>query len=1661
MVASVKRLRIAAATVEYFEADGYYARGDPEHRQASRWYGEGAKHCGLYNRTVTARAFASVLEGHVPRTDVRLGRLRDGEHQHLPGIDITFSAPKSFSLEALVYAPPHTRARLRNAHDAAVRATLDFLEGELLQTRGYDRTTRRRPRVPAHGLLAALFRHSTSRNLDPQVHTHSVIANMTRNAAGDWRSAEFTAAFRAKKLLGAYYRAELQRRVEAIGYATVSTLVGTVPGFEIAGYPKALLEQFSTRRRDLLAWLEARGLEYTPANAQQAVLATRRQKAEPDRAELAAIWQQRVAHCARKRDPRAVRRRGAPLPPAPSPLEVARRAVEHLAERSTLFTAHDLRGYALAYGGGRQTLPAIDAAIMALQQDRVLLAVPADGVDRAFTTRGAAAAEREVLRRMQDGLDVGRALADRDRVAAALAASPLNAGQRAAVQTALLEPHRVVGVQGYAGTGKTTMLREVAGLAAGTPLLGLAPSTNAARVLGREAGIPTRTLQWFLVRHGDIADNTADEARLAEARAVHGGGLLIVDEASIIGTVAMVRLLRIAARVGVARVVLVGDRAQLRAVEAGQPFRLLQRAGMPTARMTEVLRQRDPTLRAAVEHLIAERPALAIAELGPGVLEVGGGADPDAELAGTMADLWLALDAGARGRTLLLAPTHALRAEVHDVIRRRLADEGVLRGPSLTLDRYVNLHLTRAQKCELVHYREGDVLVFHQRDYGIGVEAGDACHVIGTEGERVLLDLSDGHVRRMRPDRRIRYRFELYETRSIELRAGDRIRWTRAHRGTGLALDNGARATVRAIGRRRVRFRADDGAEYALARTDPQLHHLDHAYTSTVHGAQGLTADSVIAILRADHGPLVDLKTAYVELSRARDDAVLLTDDREALGAALDQRSGEECSALEALGVELPDLGPELPPAPSAPPLAQAATPPPIVERPRLWAEAVPWWEFADAARATGEEPFAAAGSAAAVAPVLALLADPSVDMPVGIARVADEHRAWCLRREREQREAEEEEVRRRRRAHEQRRVRLAAAARRLQEAATHRLRELVRSRGAALQRIRIALERRLEAALARRRRHAETQLLTLARRERDSLRAWRLRRTELVNSPSRAGDPATWMVAYRQWGPRSDGLLALMTQSLDQEEPPGPLTEVGVVRRETRAMARALDDARTYDARSAVSVRRLAVLRGHNMQDGLPWYAGEEGAELAAEIGRLSAEARTEGLAPLVVLPPELARARWAQRRDSRRRTVVRRVLQRGAASLTERHANPEAVSRTRTWFQGKGRVYQRWRSNADATVALATKLLQHEERYRPHVDALSDPAFPPSPDLDRRFLPEAAATNWQRLQTAIAALRETLARDDRIQEAERIRRRLDRRVPILKWRIPGSRIPFYREGYGAFIRELQDLEQVAFPGETPPVWDQVLREHRTQDKLHRDVTTLTTERLPQLEALPGRRHDLVQAAGRTGKVFLDSKGHADWSTDAEALAAEAQRLLDNAKPYGPHLREAGVSAATIQQALDPVQKTLAVDRDTKKVLADWHAHVERASRWRPPERLRVRRGSGSAETAVGRPPFFEGGHDALIERVREAQEATLQQCETVPEFAGALREHQRLDAVQQHYVDPLVERVRARTAERRRLLEYAAKDPRPFKVAFPGEPRCLGAAGPGSGGGIGQTAH
>ncbi len=955
MVATVVELRSSAMAVTYYERDGYYAKNDPEHRQASFWYGDAAKALGLKAHVRPSR-FESVLSGYVPGMDLRLGRMREGEHDHRPGWDITLSAPKSVSLEALVMGD----RRVIRAHDEAVRATLQFVETDLLQTRGWDPATRRRPRVKAEGMVVAGFRHLASRDQDPQLHTHCVLANMTRNGSGEWRSVEPTKIRRSEKLIGAFYRNELVLRLQALGMAVSPTLVGRVPGFELAGYDRAFLDAFSGRRREILAYLERQDLSYSAKHTQMAALHTRRRKEDKGLADLVPEWRERARALglvrektalapSRPLDPvtgervtvprapppdlpaneiRSLKRAPAlpalprqprdgvaasagvnPTPPrSPAPaelsqepergvLEAVARAVAHVAERRTAIPEAEIRAVALGHAPGRYTLAEVDGAISRLVSGGELIEAERRGMDRAFVTDRAVKAERQVLASMRSGRGKRPALAGADAVEARLGASRLTRGQREAVRTVLLSSDLTVGVQGHAGSGKTTMLREVKALLGGRTIQGLAPSAAAARVLAREADIPSRTLQHFLTRFNDLSD----PARLARGREEYGGAVLAVDEASMIDTVRMEALLRIARDLNVARVALVGDTAQLKGVDAGQPFRLLQKAGMATATMDEVLRQRDPELRATVGLAREGEPGAAIAALGNRVREAR-----REELGIEAARRWLALAPEDRADTLILAPTHAIRRQANEAVREGLAEEGVLRSRTLAVDRLVDRRLTRALASDIRSYEPGDTIVFHRDVFGC--RANDVCTVMGYDGGRVVLAHAEGE-RRFRPSGNAARYLGLYDTERIELRAGDLIRWTRNRKAPpgrgrhprGPDLVNGGEAEIVEIGYRRVRFR-EGGREFGLALTDPQLRHLDHAYCSTVHSAQGRTARAAIAVLDAGAG--ADRELFHVELSRVSEEFLLLTDDRDALIESMAYDRSED-GALEALGIDL------------------------------------------------------------------------------------------------------------------------------------------------------------------------------------------------------------------------------------------------------------------------------------------------------------------------------------------------------------------------------------------------------------------------------------------------------------------------------------------------------------------------------------------------------------------------------------------------------------------------------------------------------------------------------------------------------------------------------------------------------------------------------------
>ena len=496
----------------------------------------------------------------------------------------------------------------------------------------------------------------------------------------------------------------------------------------------------------------------------------------------------------------------------------------------------------------------------------------------------------------------------------ALRKGPLTQGQRDAVRLILSEKDRVVGVQGYAGTGKTTMLNRARSLLEkrGYQVKGLAPSASAVKTLAAEAGAESETLQRFLARYAGVVEGRLTKKGEREMRAAYRKTVLVVDEGSLASTVQARDLLRIANTLRVPRVVLVGDAKQLDAVDAGKPFAQLQQAGMKTATMDEILRQRDPDLKAAVEASLSGDIERAFEKLRTNVAEV----EPD-NIAGAVAARWLKLSPEARENTGVMAPSHELRQRINAHIRERLAREGRIHGPAMQSQRLVSLGYTHAEKALAANYGPGDVVAFHRPYKRLGVEKGEERIVSGVEHEArtVWLEGRDGKTVPWKPGE-IGGRsggVEVYRVESMELRAGDRIRWTRNHAGLGLV--NSQTAEVTGVKEGRVTFRLEDGRRLELGRDDPQLRHIDHAWASTVHAFQGRTVDNVIAAMEAGHPHLTTQKSFYVEISRARDRAELVTDDAKALREQLEAATGERIAALEGIGPEkakTPEAGPEV-----------------------------------------------------------------------------------------------------------------------------------------------------------------------------------------------------------------------------------------------------------------------------------------------------------------------------------------------------------------------------------------------------------------------------------------------------------------------------------------------------------------------------------------------------------------------------------------------------------------------------------------------------------------------------------------------------------------------------------------------------------------------------
>jgi conjugative relaxase-like TrwC/TraI family protein len=798
--------------------------------------------------------------------------------EHRAGWDATFSAPKSVSLTALVGGDE----RVREAHRESVRVALDELEHYTQARIGGNH-----PAETTGKFIAAKFEHDTARPVDgyvaPQLHTHVVIFNMTERADGETRALQERGLFQSQQFATAIYQSELTYRVRQLGYEITTGRSGAP---EIRGYTQEYLDASSPRSQQIREYLERTRRSGKEA-AEIAAHATRDRKEIHSPREVMAAHRKLAAEFGHQAETvvRAARER---CQHQEKPINSFERVRESVAfsrdknfEREAVVDERALIRDGLRRGMGEithaQVRTNLDARVASGEFQIVERFHGIPG--RQFTTAKTIEAEHEILRRMREGQNhIEPVLSRSQAIAVADDHQHLNRAQKTVVEDVLSSSDHIQGIQGFAGSGKTTTLAAIRGAAEtqGYQVKGFAPTSRAARQLN-EAGIEAGTLQGFLVR-------TANPDPREQKH------FYLVDESSLASTNQMREFL---SRLGPNdRVLLIGDTRQHQGVEAGRPFEQLQEAGMRTARLDEIVRQKDPALKSVVELLARDQVSVALDALQQqgSVKEIPNAEERIRAIAKSYVE--------SPDNTLIVSPDNASRRELNLAVRQELKANGSLAPQDHTFRVLVQRQdMTGAERSWASQYEINDVVRYTRGSKTIGIEAAAYASVVAINPAANLLTVEKANHELATYDPRRLTGVSVYQEIERELSVGDRIQFTAPDKSLGVAnRDMAAIEAIHPDGRLSVRLDNNRQIEF-----NPNEHrHLDHGYAVTSHSSQGLTADRVL--VHADtsvHPDLLNSRFAYVSISRASHEATLFTDDLAKLGPQL----GAEVSKTSALEI--------------------------------------------------------------------------------------------------------------------------------------------------------------------------------------------------------------------------------------------------------------------------------------------------------------------------------------------------------------------------------------------------------------------------------------------------------------------------------------------------------------------------------------------------------------------------------------------------------------------------------------------------------------------------------------------------------------------------------------------------------------------------------------
>ncbi len=909
----------------YLDVVNYYENDS----KSIRWLGDGAKILGIHGQSVEKEQMIALLKGQLPN-GTQLGRIdKDGIH-HRPGFDMTVTAPKSFSILLESGADP----RLGEVLDKAAEWFVEEMEQEFAQARQI--VNGKIEYIDTKNLVVAAFRQPSSRANDPNSHVHFVVQNMTQCPDGKFRS--LASDMDGQKGVveqimkhhiygGLKFRNKLANLTKELGYPIASDGDGL---WEIQGVPDDVLTHFSKRRGEITTSMDENGW----SGAKAASIAAKKTREDKEIIDFDQ-WKKDIVSECRERgfDPhqlveqsftrnsqlglvQTIKEKIVELYYGKHAIELnhAREAVnvaiESVSQQRAVFDLRALKQDALKHTIASNSVVderAIDKAIEEnIANQQLYKAINPYTQKPLLTTPWQLTLESESIQRIENGKGAVAAICSKQMVAEFIKAKEeemqfaLSSSQKKAMTGFLTSTDRFMAIQGYAGTGKTTMLRLTRELASkqGYEIRGIAAGSAAANELRTKGGLNASTfareLGWLQKQQQDLSKT-----------------IFVIDEASMLSNPQGHKIIKIAEQFNT-QLKIIGDRAQLPTPSSGKWFSITQDYGIDTVSMTDNLRQKDPELKESAIHASRGEIYDAVEKLSH--VET---LDTYLKRVQYISDKWLSLLPNERNNTLCFAPTHRNRQDITLLLRERLETEGVLTGDKHIQPILKERNLTSKQLRYSAYYAKNNVIRFNNAIAKHNIKAGDyltvehvtaqhkrsnALSLIRDNGKKITFNLA--LLPKFRTENKDLERpVEVYRQETLMLMAGDKIQFKRNFEQQGIR--NSELARISAITQNGIEIITDEQQSVILKKDAKELKHLDHGYVLTTYAVQGKDKQRGIGLIESSNRFASTIQNYYVETTRGISEMIVVTDNKEHLVKAITtNENNDKYSSIEMVSTD-------------------------------------------------------------------------------------------------------------------------------------------------------------------------------------------------------------------------------------------------------------------------------------------------------------------------------------------------------------------------------------------------------------------------------------------------------------------------------------------------------------------------------------------------------------------------------------------------------------------------------------------------------------------------------------------------------------------------------------------------------------------------------------